>query len=92
MAWNPNYKHCDACNVNYDGDDCPSCNPKTYYYVEIAVPFGPDDFEFQPCECGDCPENGYWDKDEAIKHAKAVQKFDGGIRVCNENGQEVWSA
>ena len=88
MTYNPGYKHCEACNIEYDGDECPSCNP-TLYHVEIAVPDGPEDFTFQECGCNDCPIAGYWRKEDAIAHAKMMQKYDGSVRVCDENGLEV---
>lgn len=90
MVWNPSFKHCEVCNIHYNADECPSCNPKKYYHVEIGVPSGPDDFEFQSCECGQCSPHGFWDLKDAINHAKALVKFDGMVRVCDSYGVEVW--
>lgn len=84
-------KHCSVCNLEYEGE-CPSCNPRHTYYVEAGVPSGPDDFTFIPCQCNECPNNGYWRKEDAIAHAKASITFeDSLVRVCDDQGTEVWS-
>ena len=83
--------YCAVCGILYPKEEeCPSCNPKTLYYVEIGVPDGPDSIEFQACECNDCAA-GFWDKDEAVGHAKRVVRFDGVVRVIDEEGTEVWA-
>ena len=89
---NPNDKHCQVCNISYDDQECPSCNPKHTYYVEIGIPDGADDFTFQECECNECPNNGYWNKQEAISHAKACCiNADSLVRVCDDEGTEVYA-
>jgi hypothetical protein len=87
-------KTCHVCHITYEGDECPSCNPKHTYYVEVGVPDGMsgDSFEFVPCQCNDCPNNGYWNEKEAISHAKSLVKFeDSLVRVVEESGVEKWS-
>lgn len=85
-------KYCQECGITYEGSECPSCNPKHSYYVEVGVPDGPDSFEFIPCQCNDCPNNGYWNMKDAIAHANDSLTFaDSLVRVVEESGVEKWS-
>lgn len=84
MPWNPNYKHCNVCHIEYDGDECPSCNPRTLYYPNKLIPNGEDDFEFEQCECCEKCCEGYWRLSDAKAHAK---EFDGV--VLNQQGEEI---
>lgn len=83
-----NWKHCNACGIDYL-DECPSCNHRTLYHVEVGIPDGPDDFTFEDCSCG-C--NDFWDKYEAIRHAKELSgKNDIIVRVVDDNGKEIYA-
>ena len=83
-----NWKMCKVCGIDYL-DECPSCNPRTLYHVGVGSPDGPDDFEIVDCDCG-CPE--FWDKQEAISHAKSlVTGPDQLVVVHDSNGKEVWA-
>ena len=86
-------KYCHACGITYEGTECPSCDPKHTYYVEVGVPDGPDSFEFIPCQCNDCPNNGYWNLRDAKAHAGYFVETleDAMVRVVDEQGVEVWS-
>lgn len=82
-----NWRHCSVCGIDYL-DECPRCNPRTLYHVEVGIPDGPDDFTFEDCGCG-C--NDFWDKNEAIRHAKSlITGPDQMVRVVDENGRQVW--
>ena len=80
-------RYCEVCGIHYEGE-CPSCNPRVLYHVEVGVDMGHDDFQFSDCECG-CVD--FWDKKEAISHAVSQDKDGVVIRVCDDEGTEVWA-
>ena len=82
-------KHCQACGIDYEGE-CPSCNPRTLYHVEIGTPRedDSDEYEFFDCECG-CSD--FWSLDEAKRHAMEMDEGLVVVRVCDDNGEEVWA-
>ena len=80
-------KHCAVCGIDYE-EECPSCNPRMLYHVEVGVDMGADDFQFSDCECG-CSD--FWDKKEAVRHAKEEHKTGTVMRVCDDEGTEVWA-
>lgn len=83
-----NWKHCNVCGIDYL-DECPSCNPRTLYHVEIGVADGPDDYTFDDCGCS-CSD--FWDKAEAIRHAKELSSNqDIIVRVVDDNGKEIYA-
>lgn len=78
---------CHACGISYE-DECPSCNPRVLYHVEIGVDMGKDDFQFTDCGCG-CAE--FWNKLEAKRHAMSMDKAGTVVRVVDDEGTEVWA-
>lgn len=85
-------KTCHVCHITYEDEECPSCNPRHTYYVEIGIPSGPDDYEFIPCQCNICPNNGFWNQRDAISHAKdCITLQDSLVRVVDEQGTEIWA-
>ena len=86
-------KTCHVCSITYEGEECQFCNPRHTYYVEVGVPDGPDSFEFIPCMCNNCPNNRYWNLEEAKRHAKSLigKTEDLVVRVVEESGVELWA-
>ena len=82
------HKFCAVCSIDYEGTECPSCNPKVLYHVEIGVDAGGDEFAFSDCQCG-CVD--FWNRKDAIAHCKEVQSMDNVARVCDSEGTEVWA-
>jgi len=84
-----NWKACGVCGTDYL-DECPSCNPRTLYHVEVGIPNGEDDFEMIECECG-CED--FWDKKEAIAHARSlITNADQLVRVLDDKGRTIWES
>jgi hypothetical protein len=81
-------KHCKVCSIDYEGTECPSCNPKVLYHVEIGVDMGTDDFQFSDCLCG-CAD--FWDLKEAKEHAREENAQGTVMRVFDDECTEVWA-
>lgn len=85
-------KHCHSCGIDYEERECPSCNPKVQYYVEIGVDMGKEDFQFSPCKCEECQElPSFWNLHDAKSHARAMGKAGVVMRVVDEEGTELWA-
>jgi len=84
--------YCQVCSISYEGKECPSCNPRHTYYAEVGIPSTPEEYEFIQCNCHDCPANGFWNKMDAINHAKeSILSEFSLVRVVDDTGVEVWA-